>query len=161
VVHVIREGTTQIEQGADRTQQAQHMLQKILFSADRSSTMVSDIADALHHQKNIGHDLIEVMKHINGLTAEITRATQEEKSGAVQINDASQHILTLASQTQETTVLQLNRVQKLLEIAQAVQALNEQNLASSQRISHTTVEALARQVEMLLGSIGRFKLESK
>lgn len=160
VVQMIREGASQITEGVSRTQQAREMLQKIIGSAKRSSTMVSDIADALNEQKETGYAMIDVMKRLNTLTSEIRKASNEEKEGAVQINAATQHISKMATQTQEATAVQLDEIRELLEMAHTVKDLNAHNLDSSRQINQATTTDLANQAQQLLESIDRFKLNN-
>ena len=74
-----------------------------------------------------------------------------------QINDAIAKINDMSSQIQRATSEQLIGVRKLLETTNNVTGLIDQNLESSQTITHTTKE-LASQSDILLNSVDRFKL---
>jgi methyl-accepting chemotaxis protein len=158
VVRMIRSGTDEINQGVQQTQHAQQMLQKIMTSAERSSTMVSDIVAALDMQRSTGHEMMDTMQRLHELTGMIMIATHNQKNGAVQINEAAQYILTMASQTKDATVSQLDGVNEVVEAAYEVKTLSDQNLQSSQHINQVTTGELVTQARLLLESVDRFRL---
>jgi methyl-accepting chemotaxis protein len=160
VVQMIHDSTVKIEQGVQRTQQAEQRLQKILFSAERSSTVVTEIAEALHEQMTASHDVMRVIEQVSSMTAEITRATNEQKAGMVQIHDAIEHIRDMAFQTQQATDEQLEGVRQIIDFASTVNTLMDQNLESSQYVNHATTADLAPQAQILLQLVDRFKLKT-
>jgi len=161
VVQMIQDGAAKIEQGVTRTQQAQQRLQKILNSAQRSSSVVSEIADALHKQMTTGHEVSNAMEQVHTMTAEITRATSEQKASMIQIHNAIEHIADIASRTKEATAQQLEGVNRVLNTSHRVSTLTDQNLESSQHLNRAITADLAVQAEILLDSVDRFRLETK
>lgn len=161
LVQMIANGTTEIDEGVERTQQAEQRLQKILFSAKQSSSVVHDIAEALHAQVATNHNVIKATNHVSAMTTEITNATAEQKLSMNQIHEAMEHIYAMASQTQQATGEQLDGVQQVIDAANNVGALTDQNVQSSQRINRTVCDELAPQAQQLLQAVERFKLPAK
>ncbi len=160
VVQEIHKGTAGIEQGVERTQQARQMLEKITVSAQRSSSVVTEIVQALRSmQKTTGDDMKVAMERVHSMTASITRATSEQKSSTLQIHSAVDHIRDMAIQTQSSTTQQLEGVQQVLEVANDVRMLTDQNVQSSQHIEQASND-LNTQAQLLLHSVDRFKLLS-
>jgi methyl-accepting chemotaxis protein len=93
------------------------------------------------------------------MTAAITRATNEQKSSTLQINDAVEHIRDMAVQTQAVTSQQLQGVPLVLEEANDMKLLTEQSVQSSEHIEHTAND-LQLQAQILLQAVDRFKLLS-
>jgi methyl-accepting chemotaxis protein len=122
--------------------------------------VVTEIVDALRiMQKTTGDDMKEAMQRVHSMTASITRATNEQKASTLQINTAVEHIRDLAIHTQNATTQQLEGVQQVLEVANDVRALTDQNVQSSQHIDQTASD-LNGQAQLLLHSVDRFKLLS-
>jgi methyl-accepting chemotaxis protein len=157
VVQTIHEGASNVKQGIERTQQAREALQKILTSAERSSSLVTQIATTLHGLMTSGQQVSQAMRQVDTMTDDITMATNEQEASTKQINDAIVLINDMTSQIQQATAEQLHGVHTLLTTTGDVTELIDQNLHSSQRISETTVE-LASQADILLHSIERFTL---
>jgi methyl-accepting chemotaxis protein len=158
VVQEIHRGTKNIEQGVQRTQHAQEMLEKIIASAQRSSAVVAEMVTALREmQKTTDQDMKIAMERVHTMTAAITKATGEQKSSTLQINDAVEHIRDMAVQTQTATSQQLQGVPQLLEVSNDVKLLTDQNVQSSQHIEHTAGD-LQAQAQMLIQAVDRFKL---
>ncbi len=158
LVKKIHKTTTDIDQGVQRTQYAQQMLLKISTSAERSSSVVEEIADAVQQmQQTIGHQMKLAMEQVHTMTSEITRATSEQKTSTIQINEAVEHITHMASQTQQATAQQLEGVRQILDTAERVKNLTDQNLASSEQIDRTAAN-LAARAQKLLHAVDRFKL---
>ncbi len=157
VVQTIHEGASNVKQGIERTQQAREALQKILSSAERSSSLVTQVASTLHDLMTSSQQVSRAMQQVDTMTDDITLATNEQEASAEQINKAIAMINDMTSQTQHATAEQLHGVQMLLTTTDDVTDLIDQNLQSSQRISETTIE-LASQADILLRSIERFTL---
>ncbi len=158
VVKKIHAGTYDIAQGVKRTEQARQVLQNIFNSAQRSSTVVSDIADAIQKmQETTSRQLRSVMERVNTMTEEIMQATLEQKASTIQIDQTVEHIAKMAAQTQHATTEQLQGVRRVLESVEQVRSLSEKNLESSVQIEHTADE-LSEQSRILLQSVDRFKL---
>ena len=158
MVQMIANGTAEIDEGVERTQQAEQRLQKILFSAKQSSSVVHDIAEALHAQVATNHNVIKATNHVSSMTTEMMKATGEQKVSMNQIHEAMEHIYAMASQTQQATGEQLDGVQQVIDAANNVGALTDQNVQSSQRINRTVCDELAPQAQQLLQAVERFKL---
>lgn len=77
----------------------------------------------------------------------------------MQINQAIAHINEMASQIRQSTTYQSAGLQQVLDTTNDVTALIDQNSESSQKITQATKE-LVSQVELLLQSVDRFKLNS-
>lgn len=160
VVQEIHRGTDVIAQGVKRTQHARQMLEKISESAQRSSSVVSEIVTALQvMQKTTGHDMKVAMERVYTMTTAITKATSEQKSSTLQMNTAVEHIRDMAVQTQEATTQQLEGVRQLLDVANEVRNLSDLSVESSQHIEHSSGD-LNTQAETLLEAVDRFKLMS-
>lgn len=160
VVQEIHCGTEDIDQGVTRTQHARKMLEKIIASAQRSSSVVTEIVSALEGmQDTLGGEMKAAMEQVHTMTASITRATSEQKSSTYQMNEAVEHIRDLAVQTHESTSQQLEGVQQVFEVANDVRNLTDQNVQSSQHIEEAAGD-LNDQAKMLLQTVDRFKLLS-
>jgi len=158
VVKKIHAGTRDIAQGVKRTEQARQVLQNIFNSAQRSSTVVSDIADAIQKmQETTSRQLRSVMERVNTMTEDIMNATLEQKASTIQIDQTVEHIAKMAVQTQHATTEQLQGVRQVLDSVEQVRLLSEQNLQSSVQIEQTA-DALSEQARILLQSVDRFKL---
>jgi methyl-accepting chemotaxis protein len=160
VVQTVHEGAEDVKQGMERTKQAQAVLNKILTSAQRSSSVVTEIADALYGLKTISHNVFSAMEQVNAMTDDITGATNQQKIGTSQINQAVLHINDMASQIQKATSDQLTGVHQVLDSANTVTELMDQNLKSSQEIARMT-EELSLHATFLLQSVDQFTLESQ
>jgi len=159
VVQMIHEGAAYVKQGIERTNQAREALQKIIISAERSSSLVSQIAETLHDLMTTSRQVSTSMEHVDLMTDDIMRATEEQESSTKQINKAIAMIGDMASQIHQSTAEQMLGVRQLLATTDSVTVLIEKNLESSQHISHTT-NALSEQADILMDSVGRFKLPS-
>ncbi len=159
VVHTIHAGAAHVEQSIQRTHDAQGVLQKIMTSAQRSSTVVTHIADALHELKQTTHAVVSAMKQVDTMTDDITGSTNEQRATTTQINDTIAYINDMASQIKRATTEQEKGIHDVLSATTNVTALMAQNLQSSQHIADTTQE-LSSQAELLLSSVDRFKLGS-
>ena len=158
VVKKIHESTHGIAQGVKRTEQARNVLQNIFTSAQRSSTVVSDIADAIQKmQETTSRQLRSVMERVNNMTEEIMKATMEQKASTIQIDQTVEHIAKMAVQTQHATTEQLQGVRQVLEAVEQLRSLSDKNLESSLQIEQTA-DALSEQARILLQSVDRFKL---
>lgn len=157
VVATIHEGAEDVRQGMQQTQQARTTLEQILLSARRSSSLVTDIADALHQQMEIGKTVSTAMQAVNSMADDIRLATREQTSSTQQINQAIEHITGMAQQIQQATSEQLSGVQHILDEANQVNTLIKQNLKSSQHIVQTT-GILSAESNTLLNAVDRFKI---
>ncbi len=157
VVQTVHEGVSNVQQGVEHTQQARDALHKILLSAERSSAVVSEIAETVHNLKQTSHQVASAMQEVDRMTNDITTATNEQKATTEQIDQSVGHINTMAAQTQQATSEQLDGVQQVLEVASEVSDLIIQNQESSHHITRTT-EDLSSQAALLLKAVDRFKL---
>lgn len=160
VVHTIRDGAASVEQGMERTHQAQMSLDKIIQSARRSSTVVSEIADALRKVMATSRDVVAAMEEVSAMTDDFTLATNEQESSTEQINNAIAQINIMTSNIRAATDKQLRGVHQMLGAGNDVTALIDQNLESSQQIARTT-GTLVSQADLLIHSVDRFKLEKQ
>jgi methyl-accepting chemotaxis protein len=159
VVQTIHEGATNVNQGMERTQQAREALQKIIASAQQSSSVVTEIADTLRELMATSHNVVTAMEQVNTMTDDITAATNEQKLSTEQIHSASVHITEMASQIQRATTEQLTGVHQLLGTTNYVMKNIDQNIESSRQIARITKE-LSSQADILLHSVDRFKLRA-
>jgi methyl-accepting chemotaxis protein len=158
VVETVHESERNVEQGMARTQQAQIALLEIITSAERSSVVVTDISEALHHLMTNTYNVADAMERVNDLTGEIHTATNEQEISTVQINQAISEINQLALQIRESTTYQSTGLQQVLTATGDITTLIDQNFESSQDMTQVTKE-LASQAERLLQVIHRFKLD--
>jgi methyl-accepting chemotaxis protein len=160
VVRTIHEGAKNVKQGLERTEQARKTLEKINHSAQRSSSVVAEIADTLHDLMTTSRNVVTAMEQVNTMTDGIMTATNEQEASTRQIRQAVEHINNMASQIQHATNQQLLGVRQLLDTTNDVTGFIDQNLESSQQIVRTT-EELSSQSDILLHSVDRFKLEAQ
>lgn len=160
LVQTIHEGAVDIEQGMERTHQAQKTLQKITASAQQSSSVVAEIADMLSKLMISSRTVSTAMEQVNTMTSDITSATNQQQASTEQFKHTIEHINDMASQIEKATTEQSTAVRQLLETTATVTGLIDQNLDSSQHIANTT-EELSSQAEILLHSVDRFKLQHK
>ena len=157
VVSTIHEGVEKVQQGMQRTRHAQEKLAKISSSAQRSSTVVTNIADTLHAVMTASRNVSEAMEQVNNMTDEITTATSQQEKSAKQMDQALEHINTMASHIQKSTTEQSEAVHHVIAAMLNVTELIAQNLDSSGQITITT-EELSSQANILLQSVERFRL---
>ena len=160
VVNNIHEGAENVKQGVAQTQQAQKTLQKIIDSAERSSSVVTEIAETLHGLLQNSQQIAIAMKRVSTMTTDIMRATNEQQISTVQISTAVEHINDMAAQIHQATAEQLTGVHQLLDASQQITQMMRQNRESSRQIGEATKE-LSLQAEMLLQGIDRFKLRQE
>lgn len=159
VVQTVHSGAEEVKQGIERTHQARTALQSILNSAERSSSLVGQIAATLHDLVSTSHQVSGAMQQVNMMTDEITSATNQQKATTEQIHQAIIQINDMASQIQRATTEQSTGVRQLLDMTGDVTGFIRQNLESSQHIVQTTT-ALSEQADILLHSVDRFKLKT-
>jgi len=157
VARTVYEGAANVQEGMQQTQQARQTLQQIITSAERSSAVVTKIADTLHSMLKESREIAHSMKRVSARTNDIKRATKEQETATSQINIAIEQINDMASQIHRATAEQTNGVHHLLGMSRDITALIEQNRESSQHIA-STVRDLAQQGDLLLEAVGRFKL---
>ena len=158
VVQTIHSGAEHVEQGMEQTRHAQTTLQKITNSAQRASSVVTEITESLHGLRATSRRVSLAMEEVNMMTGMITVATEEHQASTQQIHQAIRHITDMTGQIHSVTAEQLTGVRQVLEAARNMTCLIEQNLESSHQISQTT-ETFASQADMLLNSVARFKIE--
>lgn len=159
VVQTIYEGAENVKQSMERTQHARETLQKIISSAERSSTVVTEIATALYELMTTSHTLMRAMEQVNTMTDDITSATNQQKASTNQIKTAISLINEMTSHIQQSTVYQAEGVQHVLTATFDVTNLMNQNLESSQRVGETAKE-LVSHADSLLKFVERFTLNS-
>ncbi len=161
VVQMIREVTTDIDQGMQRTLEAQQTLEKIIASVQRTSGVVTEIADALRQHRTTNHTIIDDVDRVHSMMDEMNRSTNEQKANISQINEAIKLILGNASQTQEVANQHLRVSHQVLNtLADKISNLTNKNLESSRHINQTTTADLAEQAQILLTSVDRFQVET-
>ncbi|PID57204.1 hypothetical protein CSB45_08220 [candidate division KSB3 bacterium] len=160
VVQAIHEGAEYVEQGMEETNQAMATLEKISRSAERSSSVVNDIAETLHSLLGDSLNVVNSMQRVNKMTCDIKQATSEQELTSAQISQAIDHINRMTSQVHQATSDQLNAILQVLDMTQSVSVWTEKNRESSSRIADTT-EELAVQSDVLLSSIDRFILHEQ
>ncbi|GAK55249.1 methyl-accepting chemotaxis protein [Candidatus Vecturithrix granuli] len=157
VVHNIHEGAEKVKTGVSQTQQARETLRKIIDSAERSSLVVTEIAETLHGLLQNSRQIAAAMTRVSTMTTDIMRATNEQQTSTVQISTAVEHINDMAAQIHQAAAEQLTGVHQLLDASQQITFMMSQNRKSSHQIGETTKE-LSLQAEMLLQTVDRFKL---
>ncbi len=159
IVRTIHEGATNVKQGMERTYQARDALGKIITSAERSSSVVTEIANTLHTLMATSRTVVTAIEHINARVDDIALATREEEVSTKQIEQAISYINDMTLQIQHATTQQLAGVRHVLDAMKKVTFLIDQNLESSQQVTHVAAE-LSSQADILLRSVERFKLSS-
>lgn len=159
VVRVIYKGADNVAQGMNLTQQARDRLQKILHSAQRSSSVVTEIAETLQGVKANSLTANESMERMNTMIENTAQATREQQTATQQINSTIDNLNSMAAQIFRATEQQAKGVREVSTAMQTIAGLMERNLQSSQRIGQTTDE-LASQANQLIHSVDRFKLDN-
>lgn len=159
MVQTIRQGADHARQGITRTQQAQKTLEKIIRSAEQSSTVVTGITATLHGQMANSREVAAEMERVNLMIADITTATEEQAATTRQINGAITHVNEMASQIRKATAEQAKGVHHVVNAIQNVSVLIDETRQSSQEILAATAE-LAAQSDILMHSVDRFELEA-
>jgi methyl-accepting chemotaxis protein len=159
VVDTIHEGAENVQQGMGRTQLAKETLHKIIDSAQRSSSVATEIADALHDVMLTGRHVVDAMQEVGAMTEDFTSVTSEQEMNTGQINKAISTINTMTAQVSQETTEQLAAIQEAFDATQHISTLSGQSLESSQQIV-TTTQSLAEQAEVLRRAVERFKLKS-
>ncbi len=157
VVRTVHEGADNVKQGMERTRQAQEKLQKIITSARRSFSVVTEITDALHGLEDTSHSVTDAMKMANTMADDITVATEEHKLSTGQIHKAIENINNMAAQVQQATSQQLTGIRYLIEATNDIDDLSDSNLNSSRNITETAGKLLSNADE-LLHSVDTFRL---
>ncbi len=160
VVHNIYDGAEKVKAGVSQTQQAREILRKIINSAERSSSVVAEIAETLYELLQNSRQIATAMTRVSTMTADIMRATTEQETSSVQIRTAVEHINDMAAHIHQATAEQLSGVHQLLDASQQITSLMSQNQESSHQIGDTAKE-LSLQAEMLLQAVDRFKLRQE
>ncbi len=157
VVQTIHEGAKDVSLGIERTNQAQETLQRILRSAEQSSSEVAEIAETLQTLMASSREVSDAMAHVDKLTDDISAATNEQRTTTEQINQVIVNISTTSSQIQRATAEQSDGIHHVIEAINGVAGLIEQNLESSRQIADTT-GSMSSQANLLLHSVARFKI---
>lgn len=157
VAQTIHAGAVHVKQGVQQTYQAREALQKIIESAQRSSSVVTESAETLHELMQSGRRVTSAMEEVNQMTDEITTATNEQKITTRQIHQSIEEVNRMASHTHHATTAQLQGVQEVLAAAAEVSTLMAQNLESSVQITQASKE-FSSQAQLLLEEVDRFKL---
>ena len=157
VVQTIHTGAENVQQGIVHTREAGDTLQKILSSTQRSSSVVTEITEALHTLMATSRNVSLAMEQVNTMAGQITQATREHHVSTNQIQQTIRQINEMSTQIQHATAQQSVGVRQVLEAADNVAVLTDQDLKSSQEIAQTS-EILASQADMLLREVDRFKL---
>lgn len=160
IVQAVHEGAADVKRGLEHTAQAQITLEHITTSAERSSTIVAEVAEALHGLMLITQQVFTAMEHINTMTAGMTAAIDEHRTGTHQIQQAISQINDMSCQIHQASAEQLVGVRHVLDAAQDVVMLIDHNLESSQQVVQAAKE-LSAQADFLLDSVDRFKLTSQ
>ncbi len=159
IVRTIHEGATDVNQGMERTRQARDTLGKIITSAERSSSVVTEIAHTLHTLRATSRAVVTAIERINAMVDDSASATREEETSTKHIELAVTHINDMTLQIQQATTQQLNGVRQVLDAMKKATVLIDQNLESSQQATHIAGE-LSSQADILSRSVDRFKLGS-
>lgn len=159
VVQSVHDGANDVNLGMERTRQAQHALNKITASAERSSGVVAEIADALNGLMSISRTVSSAMEHVYAMTEDIMAATKQHNVGTTHIHDAISQITDMTSQIQHATTIQLTGIRQVLETTQHLSDVMANNLDSSQRIVAVTHD-LSAQATILSQSVDLFRLDT-
>ena len=160
VVTMIHTGRKHIEEGVSRTGRAQEKLENILESAQRSSTTVTEMANALRAQQAASESSVNAMRQAAEMTAGFMRATNEQKNVMNLILEAIEHILEKASRTQSAANSQMEWVRQVIDATQEVKEQHDRHLQHSQSI-RDAVMALDQQARILVQLVDRFRLNAE
>lgn len=158
-VQTIHVGEANVAQSMERTRAAQQALAKILHSAQRSSTVVTQITQALHELKQGSHGMLTEINRVDAMADDIMSATNQQHATTRQMNHTFSDLNAMTSQIRQTTTEQANGIHAIASSSQEVANLMDQNLTSSQRVLDASQELL-KQVEFLLQSVARFKVDA-
>jgi methyl-accepting chemotaxis protein len=158
VVQTIHEGAANVEQGMERTKIAKETLQKIIGSAERSSSVVTEIADALHTIMLTSREVVTAMEEVGALTEDFSLAAKDQEMSTEQITGIILNVKNLSSDILQEIALQLKGIQQMRDTMSTISTLANQSLESSQKVTDTT-QGLSHQADALWRSVERFKLE--
>ncbi len=157
VVQTIHEGAANVKQGMERTKVAQETLQKIIGSAERSSSVVSEIDDALHAVMLTSREVVTAMEEVGAMTEDFSLAAKDQEMSTEHITQTILAVKSLSSDILQETALQLDGIQQIRDTMDNVTTLANQSLESSQKVTETA-EDLSGQADVLWNSVERFKL---
>ncbi len=124
----------------ERTKIAQETLKKIIGSAERSSSVVTDIDDALHTVMLTSREVVTAMEEVGAMTEDFGLAAKEQEMSTEQITQTILSVKTLSSNILQETALQLDGIQQIRDTMDSITALAGQSLESSQKVTETTEE---------------------
>lgn len=158
VVQTIHEGAKNVQQGMERTKTAQETLQKIIDSAERSSSVVTEIAEALHAVMLTSHEVVTAMEEVGAMTEDFSLAAKDQEMSTDQITQTILSVKNLSEQILQETALQLDGIQHIRATMTSISTLANQSLESSRKVTETT-DDLSKQADVLCHAVERFKLK--
>ena len=159
VVTMIHTGRGHIEEGVSRTGRAQETLEHILESAQRSSTTVTEMANALRTQQTSSQNSLNVLRQAEDMTASFMKATAEQKTVMNLILESIEQILEKASKTQSAANSQMKWVRQTIDATQEMKEQHDRHAQHSQNIRES-VTTLDQQARILVELVDRFRLNA-
>ena len=159
VVTMIHAGRGHIEEGVSRTGRAQETLEHILESAQRSSTTVTEMANALRTQQTSSQNSLNVLRQAEDMTASFMKATAEQKTVMNLILESIEQILEKASKTQSAANSQMKWVRQTIDATQEMKEQHDRHARHSQAI-RDSVTTLDQQARILVELVDHFHLNA-
>lgn len=156
---MIHAGRGHIEEGVSRTGRAQETLEHILESAQRSSTTVTEMANALRTQQTSSQNSLNVLRQAEDMTASFMKATAEQKTVMNLILESIEQILEKASKTQSAANSQMKWVRQTIDATQEMKEQHDRHARHAQAIRES-VTTLDQQARILVELVDHFRLNA-
>ncbi|MBV8714162.1 MAG: MCP four helix bundle domain-containing protein [Chloroflexi bacterium] len=143
-VAAMESGSSKVEQGSNKADQAGAALREILAAVDETVRQVTDIASAAEEMSAAARTVTDSMQSISAVVEENTAATEEMAAQSGQVSDAIQSIAAVSEEQSAST--------------EEVSASAEEMSAQVEEMSAQAQE-LAATAEQLRELTARFRLE--
>jgi len=177
-----------VVEGAELSQRSGAALEKIVDGVQMATSRVDVIAQTTVEQATASQEMNRAMERVAEMVSQINKSTREQGHGNELIMAAAERMKSLTAQVRTSTREQSSTGKHIVRATEEITAMIEQirnatgvQTEGSQRIvgamadveqaTHTNVEAtkvmdgavarLARQIELLQGEMGGFKVESE
>ncbi len=143
-VVAMESGSSQVEEGSRRAEQAHRALEEILAAVGSMAQQVTEIAAAAREMAAGSHSVVEAMGGIDAVVEENTDSTQEMARQASVVMSAAESVAAVAEQNSAST-------EEVLASAQEMSAQVHEMSAEAQELAATA--------EKLREIVARFKLQ--
>jgi len=144
-VVAMQSGSSQVEDGSRRAEQARQALEEILAAVSSMARRVAEIASAAQEMASASRSVVEAMGEISAVVEANTSSTQEMTGQASVVMSASESVAAVAEENSAST-------EEVLASAQQMSAQVQQMSGESQELAATA--------EKLREIVARFKLQA-